>query len=517
MTAAYNAPVLLITVIARLLLVGLWAPAEVRPSVEPSHSSVPFNRSSFPAGFIFGAGSAAYQLEGAASKDGRGPSIWDTFTKNHPEKIWDHSSGEIATDFYHRYKEDIKIMKLMGLDSFRFSISWSRILPKGKLRGGVNPLGVKFYNNVINELLANGIVPYVTLFHWDLPQALEDEYGGFLSPKVVDDYREYVDLCFKLFGDRVKYWVTLNEPYSYSANGYNGGTFAPGRCSNYVGNCTAGNSATEPYIVAHHLLLSHSAAVKLYKQKYQKKQKGQIGITLVTHWFRPKRNTPASQRAAYRALDFFLGWFMHPITYGDYPKSMRQYVGDRLPKFSVAESKSIKGSFDFLGLNYYTGNYADDVPFSNSPNKSYSSDMHVSLSTEKDGVLIGPATGLNWLYIYPEGIRLLLKYIKAQYKNPTIYITENGMAYSDNSTQPIKEALKDGTRIRYHHAHLASLLEAIKEGVKVKGYYAWTLLDDFEWDAGYTVRFGLVYVDFRHKLARYLKYSAYWLKRFLLH
>ncbi|XP_022960187.1 vicianin hydrolase-like [Cucurbita moschata] len=517
MAAASNAPVLLITLIAAAIAGGALADGGSSPSVEPSHTSVPFNRSSFPAGFLFGAGSAAYQLEGAASKDGRGPSIWDTFTRNHPEKIWDHSSGEVATDFYHRYKEDVQIMKKMGLDSFRFSISWSRILPKGTVRGGVNPLGVKFYNNLINELLANGIIPYVTLFHWDLPQALEDKYDGFRNVKIVNDFRNYADLCFKLFGDRVKYWTTLNEPYSFSAFGYNSGTFAPGRCSNYVGNCTAGNSGTEPYIVAHNLLLSHAAAVKVYRTKYQAKQKGKIGITLVTHWFRPKRNTPASRAAANRALDFFLGWFLHPITYGTYPKSMRQYVGDRLPKFSAAESKSVKGSMDFLGMNYYTGNFADNVPFSNSPNKSYSSDAHVAFSTERDGVLIGPATGLNWLYIYPEGIRLLLKYVKAEYKDPVIYITENGMAYSDNMTLPIKEALKDGTRIKYHHAHLASLLQAIKEGVNVKGYYAWTFLDDFEWDAGYTVRFGLVYIDFRHKLGRYLKYSAYWLKRFLLH
>ncbi|KAG6593328.1 hypothetical protein SDJN03_12804, partial [Cucurbita argyrosperma subsp. sororia] len=252
MAAASNAPVLLITLIAAAIAGGALADGGSSPSVEPSHTSVPFNRSSFPAGFLFGAGSAAYQLEGAASKDGRGPSIWDTFTKNHPEKIWDHSSGEVATDFYHRYKEDVQIMKKMGLDSFRFSISWSRILPKGTVRGGVNPLGVKFYNNLINELLANGIIPYVTLFHWDLPQALEDKYDGFRNVKIV-------------------------------------------------------------------------------------------------------------------------------------------------------------------------------------------SDAHVAFSTERDGVLIGPATGLNWLYIYPEG-----------------------MAYSDNMTLPIKEALKDGTRIKYHHAHLASLLQAIK-------------------------------------------------------
>ncbi|KAI4333178.1 hypothetical protein L6164_018016 [Bauhinia variegata] len=446
------------------LLVGTQA-------AQPSHITASFNRSSFPAGFVFGAGMAAYQSEGAANIDGRGPSIWDTFTRQHPEKIWDHSNGDVADDFYHKYKGDIQLMKKIGLDSFRFSISWSRIFPKGK--GKINDLGVKFYNNLIDELLSNGITPFVTLFHWDLPQALEDEYGGFLSPKIVRDYRDFTEFCFKTFGDRVKRWVTLNEPLSYSLNGYNGGTFAPGRCSNYVGNCTAGNSATEPYIVAHHLLLAHAAAVRVYKTKYQAHQKGQIGITLVTHWFEPKFNSIADRQAASRAIDFFFGWFAHPITYGDYPQSMRSLVAARLPRFSKVQSQILKGSYDFLGVNYYTTYYAENAPLtSNSVNRSYYVDMQSNLG---------------------------------------------GVAEANNETKPIREAIKDGIRIRYYDGHLKSLLQAIKDGVKVKGYYAWSFFDDFEWDAGYTVRFGITYVDFKNKAKRYLKYSAYWLKMFLLH
>ncbi|XP_054815925.1 vicianin hydrolase-like [Prosopis cineraria] len=488
--------------------------AAAAATAKPAHYTVPFNRTLFPRGFVFGAGSSAYQSEGAANIDGKGPSIWDTFTKQHPEKISDQSTGDVADDFYHRYKSDVQLMKKIGLDSFRFSLSWSRIFPEG--RGKVNALGVKFYNNVINELLANGIIPFVTLFHWDVPQALTDEYGGFLSPKVVDDFRDYADFCFKAFGDRVKNWATLNEPHIFAVNGYNGGTFAPGRCSNYVGNCTVGNSGTEPYLVTHHLLLSHATAARLYKTKYQVTQKGQIGITLVTHWIIPKSQTSADREAANRALDFYLGWYAHSITYGDYPEVMRAIVGDRLPKFSEAESKLLKGSYDFLGLNYYTANYVENSLSTSSVNKSYTSDIHATFSTSRNGLHIGTPTALSWLYIYPKGLRELLVYVKNKYQNPTIYITENGVGEANNASKPVHEAIKDSIRIRYHDSHLRSLLQAIKDGVNVKGYYAWSFMDDFEWDSGYTPRFGLTYVDYKNNLKRYLKYSAFWFKMFLL-
>ncbi|CAM8934852.1 unnamed protein product [Rhodiola kirilowii] len=486
--------------------------------VKPVPYSVPFNRTAFPAGFLFGAGSAAYQYEGAARSYGKGLSIWDTFTKNHPEKIADRSTGDVAADFYHRYKEDVHLMKKIGLDTFRFSISWSRVLPRGKISKGVNPIGVKFYNDLINELLSKGIKPFVTLFHWDVPQALEDEYGGLLSPKIVDDFKGYADFCFKTFGDRVKHWVTLNEPVSVSMNGYTLGTFAPGRCSNYIGTCSAGNSGTEPYIVAHHFLLAHATAVKVYRRKYQSYQKGQIGVTLVTHWVKPKFDTDSSQKAALRIIDFLFGWFAHPITYGDYPATMRSIVGDRLPKFTKAQSDMVKGSMDFLGLNYYTTQYGENVATVNKVNLSYTSDWHATLSTSKNGVSIGTPTALSWLFIYPQGLESLLLYIKDKYKNPKIYITENGVAELRNDSIPIKEAIKDAIRIRYMDGHLKYLAKAIKKGVNVKGkgYYLWSFADDFEWDAGYTVRFGLVYIDFTNGLKRHLKYSAEWFKRFLL-
>ncbi|KAM0941505.1 putative beta-primeverosidase [Dioscorea sansibarensis] len=228
-----------------------------------------FDRSSFPSDFVFGAASSAYQVEGSWNSDGKGPSIWDTFTHTQPWKIADGKTGDVAIDFYHRYKDDVKLLKSLNMDAFRFSISWTRILPTGSLRGGINRKGVEFYNNLIDELLAHGMRPYVTIFHWDTPQGLESKYGGFLSRNIVDDYRDFAEVCFKEFGDRVKHWITFNEPYSYCSRAYDLGTFAPGRCSPWVGNCTAGDSGREPYIACHNIILAHAATVKVYKEKYQ--------------------------------------------------------------------------------------------------------------------------------------------------------------------------------------------------------------------------------------------------------
>ncbi|KAL9455292.1 hypothetical protein AB3S75_010661 [Citrus x aurantiifolia] len=474
------------------------------------------NRTSFPPGFIFGTASSAYQYEGAATEGGRGPSLWDTYTHRHPEKIKDGSSGDVAVDSYHRYKEDVRIMKEMNLDACRFSISWSRILPNGKLSGGVNKEGVRYYNNLINELIANGIQPFVTLFHWDTPQALEDEYGGFLSPRIVNDFRGYAQVCFREFGDRVKHWITLNEPWTYSVGGYGDGSLAPGRCSDWQQlNCTGGDSGVEPYLVAHHHLLAHAAAVHLYKNTYQTTQKGKIGITLVSSWMVPYSAAKHHQNAAERALDFMLGWFMDPLTNGNYPHTMQSLVADRLPKFSKEQSEMLEGSFDFLGLNYYTSSYVAYAPQLRSANKSCLTDAIANLLSERNGVLIGPKAASDWLYVYPRGIWDLLLYIKRKYNNPLIYITENGIDEVNDPKLTLEEALVDNMRIDYYYRHLYFLQKAIRYGVKVKGYFAWSLLDNFEWSAGYTVRFGINYVDYKDGLKRYPKLSARWFKKFL--
>ncbi|WCJ18231.1 beta glucosidase 12 [Euphorbia peplus] len=417
------------------------------------------SRKQFPADFIFGTASSAYQYEGAVKEYGRGPSIWDTFTQKYPDKIKDRSNGNIAVDSYHKYKEDVAIMKSLGFDAYRFSISWSRLLPTGNLKGGINQRGIDYYNNLIDELLLNGIKPFVTLFHWDMPQALEDEYGGFLSSKIVNDFSDYSEVCFKNYGDRVKKWITLNEPYVFATDGYDNGTKAPGRCSTWLNlNCTDGDSSIEPYLVAHHQLLAHASAVKVYKDKYQASQKGEIGITLNTYWIVPISNFSADSSAASRALAFQYNWFMEPLNFGIYPVEMVKYVGQRMPKFSKEESLMLKGSFDFIGLNYYTSKYAIDVPCK-THNFAFSSDSCVMLSNEKDGILIGPKTGSDWLYVYPRGIEELLMYTKSKYNNPIIYITENGVSDLDPYCE--SKVLNDNARVEYFNDHLSLVQKAI--------------------------------------------------------
>ncbi|KAL4198179.1 hypothetical protein AMTRI_Chr03g44630 [Amborella trichopoda] len=404
-------------------------------------------------------------------------------------------------------------MKYLGIDAYRMSIEWSRILPEGSLEGGVNREGIDHYNNVINELLANGIQPFVTIFHWDLPQALEDAYGGFLSPNIVKDYTDYVDICFREFGDRVKHWITLNEPFSYAYGGYVAGSYAPGHCSYPDGNCTIGNSGTEPYIVAHHLLLSHAAAVKLYRERYQAYQKGVLGISLITNWMIPSTSSKSNDDAAQRAIDFMFGWFWDPIALGDYPLSMRALVGERLLKFTKEQSIMLKGSYDFLGLNYYTTNYVHNAP-SKSNIVSYKTDSQANQTAVKNGKLIGPQEAIDFLHVYPKGLEELLVYIKKRYNNPLIYVTENGVCEFNNASIPLKEALNDQMRVDFYKGHTYYLHRAIQQGVNVKGYFPWTLMDDFEWDFGFSVRFGLIFVDYK-TLKRYPKRSAYWYKNFL--
>ncbi|XP_059658668.1 beta-glucosidase 12-like [Cornus florida] len=487
------------------------------PLSPTSHTHSVNDRRDFPSGFVFGAASSAYQFEGAASDGGRSQSIWDNFTHTFPDKIDDGSNGDMAINSYHRYQEDVGMMKNLSLDAYRFSISWSRVIPKGIINRGVNREGIEYYNNLINELLHNGIEPFVTLFHWDLPQTLEDEYGGFLSPQIVDDFRDYAELCFMEFGDRVKYWITLNEPWSFSNGGYATGTLAPGRCSSWQqNNCTGGDASLEPYLVTHHQLLAHAAAVNLYKNKYQAAQEGKIGITLVTLWTEPFSNSTEDNDAAERALDFMFGWFMDPLTSGNYPDSMRSRVGSRLPKFSEEQSRRVNGSFDFLGLNYYTANYAADL--TNSDNglyMSYTTDSGVNLTSERNGVYIGDETGSDWLFVYPSGIHDLLVYINGKYNSPVIYITENGVSEKRNDTIPLEEALEDTQRVNYHSSHLSCVQQAIQDGVNVMGYFVWSLMDNFEWNAGYTVRFGISYIDYNNGLKRYPKASYQWFKYFL--
>ncbi|XP_052734222.1 beta-glucosidase 13 [Vigna angularis] len=447
------------------------------------------NRNSFPPGFIFGTASSAYQYEGAANEGGKGSSIWDTFTHKYPDKIKDRGNGDVAVDSYNRYKEDVRIMKHMNLDAYRFSISWSRILPNGQLSGGINEEGIDYYNKLINELVANGLEPFVTLFHWDLPQSLEDEYGGFLSSRIVKDFQDYAELCFKEFGDRVKNWITLNEPLTYSQH--------------------------EPYLVTHHQLLAHAAAVNVYKTKYERIQNGLIGITLNFIWCEPLSENKLDREATERVIDFMFGWFMDPLTRGNYPKNMRLLVKSRLPKFTKEHSKWLINSYDFIGINYYTARYVSDAPELRNVRSSYMTDALANFSHVREGKAIGLNVASDWLYVYPRGFRDLLFYTKEKYNNPLIYITENGINDYDDPSLSLEESLLDIYRVDYHYRHLYYLQEAIKNGVNVKGYFVWSLLDNFEWNFGYTMRFGLNFVDYRNGLKRYSKLSAMWFKDFL--
>ncbi|XP_042066161.1 beta-glucosidase 44-like isoform X2 [Salvia splendens] len=441
------------------------------------------SRSSFPKGFVFGTAASAYQVEGAAAEDGRGPSIWDTFIKI-PGMEPNNASGEVSVDQYHKYKEDIDLMAKMNFDAYRFSISWPRIFPNGT--GKVNWKGVAYYNRLINYMLKKGITPYPNLNHYDLPQALEDRYNGWLSRKVVKDFADYAEFCFKVFGDRVKNWQTFNEPRVVASLGYDNGFFAPGRCSKAFGNCSEGNSATEPYIVAHNLILSHSAAVQRYRNGYQAKQKGRIGIL----------------------LDFV--WFLHPLVYGEYPKTMQNIVGKRLPKFSKKDVKMVKGAFDFIGLNQYTAYYMYDPHQPKPKHLGYQQDWNVGFAYERHGVPIGPRAHSYWLYIVPWGLYKAVKYVKEHYGNPTMILAENGMDQPGNLTLP--KVLHDTIRIKYYKSYLSQLKKAMNEGANVEGYFQWTFVDNFEWRLGYTSRFGIVYVDFK-TLKRYPKMSAYWFKK----
>ncbi|CAI0378357.1 unnamed protein product [Linum tenue] len=353
-------------------------------------------------------------------------------------------------------------MKYMNVDAYRLSISWSRVIPYGKRSTGVNRKGIQFYHTIIDLLLENGIEPYVTIWHWDTPQALEAEYGGFLSRDIVKDFEDYCDLLFEEYGKKVTKWITLNEPVTYVMRGYDEGLMAPGRCSVWVNRaCLAGNSGTEPYIVTHNLLLAHAAGYRLYEQKYKASQGGEVGITIVTFWFVPYTDTPADRDAAKRSIDFMFGWYMDPITYGRYPQNMVDLVGTRLPTFNDEESASLRGSYDFLGLNYYTAYYSMNNPNFDPEHLEYLKDSHAITTGKNELYYIYASLGSSWQYLYPQGLQYLLNYTKDEYRNPHIYITENGLSQEDDPTQTIEEATQDDTRIQFYDSHLDSVLQSM--------------------------------------------------------
>ncbi|XP_075664234.1 beta-glucosidase 11-like isoform X2 [Castanea sativa] len=460
-----------------------------------------FSRDDFPPDFVFGAAASAYQVEGAANLDGRTPSIWDTFA--HAGNMHG-ASGDIACDEYHKYKKDVQLMEDTGLEAYRFSISWSRLIPNG--RGAVNPKGLQYYNKLINELISHGIQPHVTLHHTDLPQALEDEYGGWVSRKIVKDFTAYADVCFRKFGDRISYWTTMNEANVFVLAGYDTGSLPPQRCSPpYGGNCSIGNSSTEPYMAAHHILLAHASAARLYKERYQDKQHGFIGLNVFSYWFIPLTNSTEDKIATQRANDFYLGWFVDPLVFGDYPQTMKKIVGSRLPSFTYAESSQVKGSFDFIGVNHYITMYVNDNPNSlNMEDRDVWADMAVQFTRIRND------TSIFEYPIAPWGLQGILEYIKQFYGNPPVYIHENGQRTRHNST------LEDWPRVKYLHGYIGSLLDALRNGSNTRGYFTWSFLDLFEMLDGYESSYGLYFVDLDDPdLKRQPKLSAHWYSNFL--
>ncbi|WPH04842.1 Hypothetical protein R9X50_00773900 [Acrodontium crateriforme] len=462
---------------------------------------------SLPKDFLWGYATASYQIEGSTNIDGRGDSIWDVFCQQ-PGKIADGSSGVVACDSYRQYKQDVALLKLLGAKAYRFSISWSRVIPHGGRSDEVNQLGLQYYVNLVDELLSNGIAPMVTLFHWDLPQKLYERYGGFLNKdEFVADYVRFAKVMFEALGSKVKYWITFNEPWCSSILGHSSGVFAPGRSSDRE-RSSEGDSSTEPWIVGHHILIAHGAAVKLYREEFKPRHGGIIGITLNGDWTLPfDADSKDDLEACQRKLEFSIAWYADPIYHGEYPASMRSQLGSRLPSFSPEEKALVHGSNDFYGMNTYCANY---IRHRSTPATAddYSGNVDILLSN-KAHQPVGPITQSPWLQPYPPGFRKLMKWISGRYGRPPIYVTENGTSIKGENDLSREEILKDDFRAEYFRGHVNALAEAVSlDGVDCKAYMAWSLLDNFEWAEGYETRFGVTYVDYQGGQKRYPKESA---------
>ncbi len=457
----------------------------------------------FPKDFLFGAASAAYQVEGAWNEDGKGVSNWDIFSKI-PGKTFEGTNGDVAVDHYHRYKEDIKLMSEMGLESYRFSISWPRIMPNGV--GEVNEKGIEFYNNIIDECLKYGIVPFVTLYHWDLPQVLE-ENGGWINKETGEAFVEYANVCFKAFGDRVKHWITFNEAVIFCSMGYLTGAHPPG----------IQNDVKKYFQATHNVFLAHAKSVNNYKAL---KQYGEIGIT---HVFCPAFSVDNKEEnifAAYHANEYEINWYYDPILKGEYPEYVVRQLEEKglLPEWSEQELKILKDSADkndFIGLNYYQPkrvikNTVIEENTENSREKNTGAPGNASFDNVYRSVMMEDKKYTKWGWeISPEGFLDGLRMLKDRYGDVKIYITENGLGDEDPI---IEDEIVDIPRIKYIEEHLKAVKNGIKEGINLKGYYAWSVIDLLSWLNGYKKQYGFIYVDHKDNLNRKKKSSFYWYK-----
>uniref|UniRef100_A0A7C2GF36 Beta-glucosidase n=1 Tax=Dictyoglomus thermophilum TaxID=14 RepID=A0A7C2GF36_DICTH len=433
----------------------------------------------FPKEFLWGAATASYQIEGAWNEDGKGESIWDRFAHT-PGTIYENQNGDIACDHYHRYEEDVELMAEIGLKAYRFSISWPRIFPEG--RGKLNPKGVYFYEKLIDKLLEKNIKPAITLYHWDLPQALEDK-GGWLNRDTAKYFSEYANFMFYKFGDVVPIWITLNEPFVSAFLGYAWGWHAPGK-----------KDMKGAFVAGHNMLLAHGLAVQAYRDGGYK---GNIGITINVATVYPETNSEEDLKAAEKQDAFGNRWFIDPIFKRKYPEIIWKILEENNWSFDfpISDFDIISSPIDFMGINYYTRNIV-----------AYDKNSHLGVKRVE-----GPNehTDMGW-EVYPDGLYDILIQLYRDYKIP-IYITENGAAYNDTVEDG---RIRDINRINYLKEHIKRTYFAIRDGVDLRGYFVWSLMDNFEWAHGYSKRFGIIYVDYNTQ-KRILKDSAYFYKKII--
>ncbi|HOK52141.1 MAG TPA: GH1 family beta-glucosidase [Bacteroidales bacterium] len=433
--------------------------------------------------FWWGVATAAYQIEGAAFEDGKGSSIWDTFTHKKKLKIRDRSNGDVACDFYHRYPEDIPLTARLGFNAFRLSLSWSRLMPEGMTT--VNTKALDFYQRVIDTCLNDGLTPWVTLYHWDLPQALENK-GGWLNRNIVDWFTEYAYLCGKAFGDRVKHWIVLNEPLSFTLFGYGIGIHAPGKIG-----------LDNFFRAAHHATLAQAEGGRVLREILS--NSGHIGTAFSCSPVYPYNPQSIHDVRAAERIDAVVNrMFAEPTLGRGYPYEKAPIL-HRLDKHMLAgDEQKMAFDFDFWGLQHYFRIVLKGNPL-----------IPILKAYQVKPSKLGETTTMNW-EIFPEGIYQMIKQF-SQYPVKEFIITENGAAFDDVLEN---DTINDIQRIKYFQEYLKQILKAKKEGYRINGYFVWTLMDNFEWAEGYQQRFGIIYTDFATQ-KRYLKNSALWWKQFL--
>lgn len=416
----------------------------------------------FPADFIWGAATSAYQIEGSPLADGAAPSNWHRFCRV-PGAVLNGDTGDIACDHYRRWADDVKLMKELGLKAYRFSIAWSRILPNGQ--GKPNEKGLDFYRNLVDALVANDIEPFVTLHHWDLPIALDD-LGGWANRDAAHWFADYAHLMFRTLEGRVQHWTTLNEPWVIMDAGYMHGVHPPGL-----------RSLEKAPVAAHNLLRGHGLAV----QAFRADGKGQIGLVVNLEPKYAASNGPEDAAALARAHAYMNRQFLDPVFLGAYPDELAEIFGHDWPRFPEDDLKLIREPIDFLGINYYTRSVVRSDPTA------------APLCASPVAQTGAEHTEMKW-EVFPAGLKSCLLWVKRRYGDIPLYITENGAAFAD--PEPKNGRLEDPRRVDYFRTHLRAAHEALQQGANLKGYFAWSLVDNFEWSCGFARRFGLVHVDY---------------------